>query len=54
MTVGEKIKSLRLEKKYSISELSEKENVSKSYLSYTKEGSREIHRFKFFLVWQTT
>jgi XRE family transcriptional regulator, master regulator for biofilm formation len=38
MTVGEKIKSLRLEKKYSISELSEKANVSKSYLSYIERG----------------
>ncbi|MBT2693906.1 helix-turn-helix domain-containing protein [Bacillus sp. ISL-55] len=38
MTVGEKIKSLRLEKKYSISELSERANVSKSYLSYIERG----------------
>lgn len=38
MKVGEKIKSLRLEKKYSISELSEKANVSKSYLSYIERG----------------
>ena len=38
MTVGEKIKSLRLEKNYSISELSEKANVSKSYLSYIERG----------------
>ncbi|MBS8266665.1 helix-turn-helix domain-containing protein [Mesobacillus boroniphilus] len=38
MKVGERIKSLRLEKKYSISELSEKANVSKSYLSYIERG----------------
>lgn len=38
MKVGEKIKILRLEKKYSISELSEKANVSKSYLSYIERG----------------
>ncbi|WP_226645453.1 helix-turn-helix domain-containing protein [Mesobacillus subterraneus] len=38
MTVGEKIKNLRLKKKYSISELSEKANVSKSYLSYIERG----------------
>lgn len=38
MKVGEKIKSLRLEKKYSISELSAKANVSKSYLSYIERG----------------
>ena len=38
MKVGETIKSLRLEKKYSISELSEKANVSKSYLSYIERG----------------
>lgn len=38
MKVGEKIKSLRLEKKYSIGELSEKANVSKSYLSYIERG----------------
>ncbi|NKE06835.1 helix-turn-helix domain-containing protein [Mesobacillus selenatarsenatis] len=38
MTVGEKIKNLRLKKKYSISELSEKAKVSKSYLSYIERG----------------
>lgn len=38
MKVGEKIKRLRLEKKYSISELSEKAKVSKSYLSYIERG----------------
>ncbi|WNF23710.1 helix-turn-helix domain-containing protein [Mesobacillus jeotgali] len=41
MKVGEKIKSLRLEKKYSISELSEKAKVSKSYLSYIERGIQE-------------
>ncbi|WLR54248.1 helix-turn-helix domain-containing protein [Mesobacillus subterraneus] len=38
MKVGETIRSLRLEKNYSISELSEKANVSKSYLSYIERG----------------
>lgn len=41
MKVGEKIKSLRLEKNYSITELSEKANVSKSYLSYIERGIQE-------------
>ena len=38
MMVGEKIKSLRIRKRYSITELSEKANVSKSYLSYIERG----------------
>lgn len=38
MMVGEKIKSLRTRKKYSITELSEKAKVSKSYLSYIERG----------------
>jgi XRE family transcriptional regulator, master regulator for biofilm formation len=41
MMVGEKIKSLRLRKKYSITELSEKASVSKSYLSYIERGIQE-------------
>lgn len=41
MMVGEKIKSLRIRKKYSITELSEKANVSKSYLSYIERGIQE-------------
>ncbi|RSD26909.1 helix-turn-helix domain-containing protein [Mesobacillus subterraneus] len=39
--VGEKIKNLRLKKRYSITELSEKANVSKSYLSYIERGIQE-------------
>jgi XRE family transcriptional regulator, master regulator for biofilm formation len=38
MMVGEKIKRLRNRKKYSITELSLKANVSKSYLSYIERG----------------
>ena len=38
MMVGEKIKILRTRKKYSITELSEKAKVSKSYLSYIERG----------------
>lgn len=41
MIVGEKIKRLRIRKKYSITELSEKANVSKSYLSYIERGIQE-------------
>lgn len=41
MMVGERIKSLRLKKKFSITELSEKANVSKSYLSYIERGIQE-------------
>jgi XRE family transcriptional regulator, master regulator for biofilm formation len=41
MMVGEKIKSLRIRKKYSITELSEKASVSKSYLSYIERGIQE-------------
>jgi XRE family transcriptional regulator, master regulator for biofilm formation len=41
MTVGERIKRLRIEKNYSITELSEKANVSKSYLSYIERGIQE-------------
>lgn len=41
MMVGEKIKSLRMRKKYSITELSEKAKVSKSYLSYIERGIQE-------------
>ena len=41
MMVGEKIKRLRVRKKYSITELSEKANVSKSYLSYIERGIQE-------------
>lgn len=41
MMVGEKIKSLRIRKKYSITELSEKAKVSKSYLSYIERGIQE-------------
>lgn len=36
--VQNKIKSLRLQKGYSINELSEKSGVSKSYLSYMERG----------------
>ncbi|MBU8880509.1 helix-turn-helix domain-containing protein [Bacillus sp. FJAT-29790] len=36
--VGNRIKRLRLEKGYSINELSEKAGVSKSYLSYIERG----------------
>ncbi|MEH7441256.1 helix-turn-helix domain-containing protein [Bacillus sp. JJ1122] len=38
MMVGEKIKILRTRKKYSITELSERAKVSKSYLSYIERG----------------
>jgi len=41
MMVGEKIKNLRIRKKYSITELSEKAKVSKSYLSYIERGIQE-------------
>jgi XRE family transcriptional regulator, master regulator for biofilm formation len=41
MMVGERIKRLRLQKKYSITELSEKAKVSKSYLSYIERGIQE-------------
>ena len=36
--VGNRIKQLRLKKRYSINELSEKSGVSKSYLSYIERG----------------
>jgi XRE family transcriptional regulator, master regulator for biofilm formation len=39
--VGEKIRKYRLQKKYSITELSEKAGVSKSYLSYIERGIQE-------------
>ncbi len=41
MKVGEKIKRLRLERNYSITELSQKAKVSKSYLSYIERGIQE-------------
>ncbi|CAM3889155.1 helix-turn-helix domain-containing protein [Mesobacillus thioparans] len=41
MKVGEKIKRLRLERNYSITELSRKAKVSKSYLSYIERGIQE-------------
>ena len=39
--VGARIKKLRLQKKYSITELSNKAGVSKSYLSYIERGIQE-------------
>lgn len=36
--VGNRIKQLRIKKRYSINELSEKAGVSKSYLSYIERG----------------
>ena len=39
--VGNRIKRLRLEKGYSINELSEKAGVSKSYLSYIERGIQQ-------------
>lgn len=39
--VGKRIKRLRLEKGYSINELSEKAGVSKSYLSYIERGIQQ-------------
>jgi len=41
MRVGEKIKNLRVQKHYSITELSNKAQVSKSYLSYIERGIQE-------------
>jgi len=41
MRVGEKIKNLRVQKNYSITELSNKAQVSKSYLSYIERGIQE-------------
>ncbi|MCM2981582.1 helix-turn-helix domain-containing protein [Niallia sp. FSL W8-0951] len=38
MLVGEKIKTLRIKKGFSINELSDKSGVSKSYLSYIERG----------------
>ncbi len=39
--VGNRIKRLRLEKGFSINELSEKAGVSKSYLSYIERGIQQ-------------
>ncbi|MFO1443340.1 helix-turn-helix domain-containing protein [Bacillus sp. Bva_UNVM-123] len=39
--VGNRIKRLRLEKGYSINELSDKAGVSKSYLSYIERGIQQ-------------
>jgi XRE family transcriptional regulator, master regulator for biofilm formation len=41
MRVGERIKNLRIQKNYSITELSIKAHVSKSYLSYIERGIQE-------------
>ncbi|MCM3585533.1 helix-turn-helix domain-containing protein [Mesobacillus maritimus] len=41
MLVGERIKKLRLQKNYSITELANQSNVSKSYLSYIERGIQE-------------
>jgi XRE family transcriptional regulator, master regulator for biofilm formation len=38
MQVGEKLKKIRIQNGYSISELSSKAHVSKSYLSYIERG----------------
>ncbi|QED46786.1 helix-turn-helix domain-containing protein [Cytobacillus dafuensis] len=39
--VGMRIKRLRIEKGYSINELSEKSGISKSYLSYIERGIQQ-------------
>ncbi|KML40332.1 helix-turn-helix domain-containing protein [Cytobacillus firmus] len=39
--IGGRIKTLRIKKGYSINELSEKAEVSKSYLSYIERGIQE-------------
>ncbi|WP_174732842.1 helix-turn-helix domain-containing protein [Mesobacillus harenae] len=39
--VGERIKRLRVQKKYSINELADKAGISKSYLSYIERGIQE-------------
>jgi XRE family transcriptional regulator, master regulator for biofilm formation len=41
MGVGDRIKQLRINKNYSITKLSNKAHVSKSYLSYIERGIQE-------------
>ncbi|MGM0902195.1 MAG: helix-turn-helix domain-containing protein [Bacillota bacterium] len=41
MRVGARIKNIRIQKNYSITELSKKAQVSKSYLSYIERGIQE-------------
>lgn len=41
MLVGERIRKLRIQKNFSITELSSKADVSKSYLRYIERGIQE-------------